>query len=127
MRTNPSLVAPFRIRAPHASQQSPAERILLWGTTLGVGTEVPPEPAVPRSVDTPRSSWVGTAAPRHPRLLLDSRSLRAHAYLDREGPAFRRALDGQPHHLWVTVLEQGTLRYPKLRRGNLKPVTPITK
>jgi hypothetical protein len=27
------------------------------------------------------------------------------------------ALDDQPHHLRVTVLEQGTLRYPKLRRG----------
>jgi hypothetical protein len=27
MRTNPSLVAPFHIRAPHASRQFPAERI----------------------------------------------------------------------------------------------------
>jgi hypothetical protein len=50
-------------------------------------------------LDPPRAS---TAAPSHPWLL--SRSC-AHASCGREGPAFRRALDVQPHHLRVTARE----------------------
>jgi hypothetical protein len=54
MRADPSLVAPLRIRTPHASQQSPVERIssVEVGHDLMSAQRFLPEPDVPRSVDT---------------------------------------------------------------------------
>jgi hypothetical protein len=62
MRADPSLVAPLHIRTPHASQQSPVERILSLevGHGLVVGTEVPPRAGRPalggHLLKPPRSS-----------------------------------------------------------------------